>query len=137
VGVSSPPAIAPAIAGQAGVAAAVAAGRLWTLEQIEAEPVFTPVDRQPRLLNEWAIRRLLEKSTGRLMNQGLEGRVGLWILIDERGRGRKAQLLTTSGRREFDEAALAVVSEMRFRPAQHHGRTVPVWVQLPIRFDAL
>ena len=133
----APALIAPVTSGQDGVNAAVAAGRSWTLEQIEAEPLFTPIDRQPRLLNEWEIQRLLEKSARRLLSRGLEGRVGLWILIDERGKGIRAELLMTSGRREFDEAALAAVGVMRFRPARWRGLNVPVWVQLPVRFDAL
>lgn len=101
-----------------------------------SRPVFIPHDVPPRLLNADEVRDFLQAFYPPVFRDlGLEGRVLLWLYLDERGEVLDTRIHRTSGHRAFDELALAVAALMRFRPASNQGRTTPVWVSLPIRFD--
>jgi TonB family protein len=68
------------------------------------------------------------------LRQGVEGSVGLNILIDERGNVADARIVGgVSGRRSLGEAALASVKRRRYRPATKDGVPVKVW--LPVRVE--
>jgi TonB family protein len=120
-----------------GTGAAAGSGASRSIEDLEAgDPVFTPFDIAPELINRGEIRELLWQRAGRWQRRGMEGLVILWILIDTKGKAHKAVIHTSSGRGEFDEAAMGSVRFMRFQAARSKGEKVPVWVQLPVRFVA-
>ena len=124
------------VSGSGSDAVAGSGGRR-TIEELEAgDPVFTPFDLAPELINRGEIRELLWQRAGRWQRRGMEGLVILWILIDTKGKAHKAVIHTSSGRNEFDEAAIGSVRYMRFQSARSKGEKVPVWVQLPVRFVA-
>jgi TonB family protein len=66
---------------------------------------------------------------------GLETRVVLQVRVDERGYVREAQVAKSSGIEDLDAAALWIGEQMRFEPAQHEGKAVSAWVQVPVTFD--
>lgn len=101
-----------------------------------ARPAFIPHDVPPRLLNEDEVRDFLRTFYPPVFRDlGMEGRVLLWLYLDDRGEVLDTRLHRSSGHRAFDELAMAVAALMRFRPALNQGQTTPVWVSLPIRFD--
>ncbi len=55
---------------------------------------------------------------------GETGRVVLRVELDESGRVSSARVLTSSGSRRLDEAALAAVGKWRCEPAQRDGQAV-------------
>lgn len=100
-------------------------------------PTFTPYTLKPELANTQEIARALQRSYPPLLRDaGVGGTAVLWFLIDERGAVQKKQIFRQSGHQSLDDAALAVAERMRFRPAENHGRKVPVWVQIPVTFSS-
>ncbi|MCI0436706.1 MAG: energy transducer TonB [Gemmatimonadetes bacterium] len=95
----------------------------------------TSFDVAPRLLNAKDVRRALDREYPVLLRDaGIEARVTVWILIDEEGKVAKTQVGESSSYEAFNAAALKVANIMKFSPALQRDRTVPVWVQQPIRF---
>ena len=59
--------------------------------------------------------------------------VRVFMVVDEEGVPRA--LRTPGPPSALDSAAVACVSQWRFRPAKHCGHAYPVWVAAPVRFD--
>ncbi|MHB1168719.1 MAG: TonB family protein [Longimicrobiales bacterium] len=96
---------------------------------------FTPRDVEPTLKNTRDIQRLLERSYPPIVRDaGIGGVVTLWLYVDVEGNVRESRVQESSGIPSLDDAAVAVASAMRFRPAQYRGRSVPVWVAQRIEF---
>ena len=67
---------------------------------------------------------------------GLEARVVVGVLVDERGNPVKTQILTDAGYKAgFEEAAAKAVMSVKWKPAKQRDRNVKVWVAVPIRFS--
>ncbi len=64
---------------------------------------------------------------------GIEGTVGLSIVIDEEGKVADARIVRPAGH-GFDEAALRAVRRFRFRPAMLGGRPVAVEIRYEYGF---
>lgn len=56
-----------------------------------------------------------------------------WLFVDEHGKVRQAQLLSSSGFAALDSLSVNVLGIALFRPAQLEGRNVGVWVPFPAR----
>ena len=69
-----------------------------------------------------------------LRERGIEGAVVLRVKVDVQGRPADVQVLTGSGWRLFDEAALQQVRACRFIPATQGGQAIDSWVEFPVRF---
>ncbi|MGH7505000.1 MAG: TonB family protein [Longimicrobiales bacterium] len=105
------------------------------LTSLAAGPRFTPYTQKPALLNSADIARALRRHyPPQLRDSGIGGTTLVWFLIDETGDVESRQVHQTSGHHALDEAALSVADQMRFAPAENQGETVPVWVQIPIKF---
>jgi TonB family protein len=104
-------------------------------EKQENVPFYVPRDVEPRLLNGVEIASLLKQRYPRaLCDAGIQGRVLLWIFVDESGGPASCRVHTTSGYTAFDEVATEVVSHMRFAPAMHMDKPVAVWIAQPVKF---
>jgi len=68
------------------------------------------------------------------LQQGIEGRVVVRMLVDERGRVVKTYVAKTSGYSSLDEAAVAAVKKYRFLPALKNGKPVKRWVEQEFLF---
>lgn len=105
---------------------------------VDADPDavrFIPYDTPPHLENEAEIGRALRREyPANLRRAGIEGRVLLWLYVDESGRVIRSQVKETSGSERLDEAAMRVADSMRFRPARNMDRPTAVWVQQWISF---
>ncbi|HEX7118476.1 MAG TPA: energy transducer TonB [Longimicrobiales bacterium] len=99
-------------------------------------PTFTPYQVAPRLKNRDAVVDSLEQL---FFTEGLEipdrVRVQVWSLIDERGVVRRTLVKESSGFAALDDVVLRAAELMEFTPAWSSGRTVPVWISLPVVFQ--
>lgn len=99
-------------------------------------PVYVDRDTEPRLLNGPEMLRLLARLYPSALKQaGIGGEVMLWVWVDEGGNPTKSQISQSSGRDQLDDAALAIVSSMRFSPALLRDQPVGVWIAQPISFS--
>lgn len=73
----------------------------------------------------------------RAMGSGLEAQVVLAVHVNAEGEVREVRVAKSSGDEDLDDAARWVGERMRFEPAQHRGRPVSAWVQVPVTFDVV
>ncbi len=66
---------------------------------------------------------------------GLEGRVMLRLLIDEKGQPQRADVQQSSGHPRLDEAARAAALRALFKPHLEDGQPMPVYALVPISFS--
>ncbi|MGM9529468.1 MAG: energy transducer TonB [Phascolarctobacterium sp.] len=67
---------------------------------------------------------------------GVEGVVGVKMLVNANGKVEEAKVVRSSGNGALDEAALAAVYKWRFTPAKDKfGQKAPCYVTQGIRFD--
>ena len=103
---------------------------------VEDGPTFTPYDKRPELLNRAEFGRTLEERyPPELKEAGIGGTVLVWILIDVEGKVARTRVIRGSGHAELDAAADAGLQVARFSPAEHEGRPVAVWIQIPLNFQ--
>lgn len=106
--------------------------------QLVDQPRFTPFTVRPGLLNSEEIRRALDAEYPPLLRTaGVGGTVILWFFIDTEGRVPRVLIRQSSGHSALDEAALRLGVLFRFSPALNGQERVPVWVQIPITFQAV
>ena len=102
-----------------------------------SEPVFTPYTVSPRVLNAAQVVQLLDAEYPReLRNALVGGRVVVWFSLDEEGAVTTTRLDQTSGFPELDRAALRVAERVQFSPALNGDKPAPVWIRLPLEFQA-
>lgn len=99
-------------------------------------PAFTPYTVAPEITNRAEVQRALVREYPPLLRDaGIGGTVNVWFFIDAGGQVRDTRLVASSGHGELDDAALRVAEAMSFSPALNRDRAVPVWVQMPIKFE--
>jgi TonB family protein len=111
-----------------------------------AAPVHTEFTDAPELMNRarvedaimrtvFNVNRDVAARTERFMRaQNAGGTVVLWIYIDVKGNVTNSVMKKTSGNPDLDASAQQVAAIMQFRPAQHKGQPVDVWIEVPIAF---
>lgn len=67
--------------------------------------------------------------------RGLEGRVVLSVLVDERGRVADVRVLESDPAGVFDDAALSSARGWTFTPATRGGISTSAWVRQVVRFS--
>jgi protein TonB len=113
-----------------------AAGVIPVRPRRDERPTHTPYTVAPKLLNpDEVIREARGLYPPLLREAGIEGEVKVWLFVDEKGRVKNSLVGQSSGREEFDRAALQVSRRMRFKPAENDDQKVAVWVVMPIRFS--
>ena len=63
-----------------------------------------------------------------------EGMVVVKLLVGADGTPKKAGIQESSGRQDFDKAALLALGQWRFQPATRDGEAVEMEIAVPIRF---
>lgn len=66
---------------------------------------------------------------------GIEGKVMLRLLIDEKGLPQRADVQQSSGHPRLDEAARTAVMRALFKPHVEDGHPMPVYALVPISFS--
>jgi len=79
------------------------------------------------------LRRVAPLYPDQARRRGLEGRVVLRLVLDERGNLLKVEVVQAAGH-GFEEAAVDAVKRSSFRPAMINGQAVGCIARLPIRF---
>ena len=104
---------------------------------LQAGPVFTPMTVRPDILNRRELQQaLMTLYPPILRDAGVGGTVVVWFFISEEGTVLDRRISESSGHLPLDEAALQVADVFRFSPALNREQIVPVWIQLPITFQA-
>ena len=68
-------------------------------------------------------------------SRNIQGSVTVRFLVDESGRVDEPTVLKADPPGVFESSVLKAVRRWRFSPGQRHGKPVPTWVELPVRFD--
>jgi periplasmic protein TonB len=103
------------------------------------QPAFTPRTVEPKLppAQRTALQRYLERNYPPTMLQaGIGAQVVLWVFITEEGTVRNTRIVESSGYPAFDQIAQDALRTVTFSPAWNRDTKVPVWVQLPISWEA-
>jgi len=102
----------------------------------EGQPSFTPFDIPPEVLNGAEVARVLRSEYPPVLREaGVGGVVAVFFHIGADGGVEDARIAESSGYPALDEAALRTASAFRFSPAFNRGEPVPVWIQIPLRFE--
>ncbi len=108
-----------------------------TAEDLAKAPTFTPYTVRPDIKNRLEVQKALQREYPPLLREaGIGGAVQVWFFIDEEGQVVRTLVHESSGYEELDEAALMVADVIRFSPALNRDKRVPVWISLPIMFQA-
>lgn len=102
------------------------------------QPSFTPYEIRPTLVNGRDVQdALLKHYPPTYKSAGIGGVTTLWIYIDETGDVKNTKVVASSGFAELDAVAERVMREAaRFSPAYNRDMKVPVWIQMPVTFEA-
>ena len=87
----------------------------------------TKYDKPPKLRTS---AKLIYPESARRM--GIEGQVVLLIRIGKDGKVSETKIVRSIP--ELDDAAIATVKKIKFKPAEYKGKPVPVWVRFPVNF---
>jgi protein TonB len=127
--------------------AALATGTGTVVQRAEARdstvanpdnPSFTPMTVRPQLTNIEEVQRVLMREyPAVLRDAGIGGAPVLWLFIGTNGVVETTRVYESSGFEALDAAAANVAAVMRFSPAYNRDQIVPVWVQIPIRFQVV
>lgn len=104
---------------------------------ISEKYVYTPVQVKPALRNNDEVTRALERAYPAILKDaGIGGSPIINFYIDEQGNVVNAYLRETSGHRSLDEAGLSLAHLFKFSPAMNLDKPVPVWIYMPVKFEA-
>ena len=65
---------------------------------------------------------------------GVEGRVFVKVAIDEKGNVFRWEVIKSLGNNGCDEAAVAAIRKVKWKPAMQRDRPVKVWISIPVIF---
>ncbi|MXZ08629.1 MAG: M56 family metallopeptidase [Gemmatimonadetes bacterium] len=68
------------------------------------------------------------------LRDSLEGKVFLKFIVHVDGSVSNVKVLRTTGSEVFQKAAIDAISQYRYKPAEHNGKVVPVWMTQPVTF---
>lgn len=103
-------------------------------EEEEEEPeIFLVVEKQPELIGGLAKLQKSIKYPELARKAGIEGRVFVQFVVDERGNVVNPVVIRGIGG-GCDEAAVEAVRDAKFKPGMQRGRPVKVQYSLPIVF---
>ena len=93
---------------------------------------FFMVEAKPKLL--YSVKPVHPEEA---IRDSLEGKVFLKFIVNVDGSVSDVTVLRTIGPEVFHQAAIDAISQFRFKPAEHNGKVVPVWMTQPITFQLL
>ena len=90
---------------------------------------FFMVEAKPKLLHSIELVHPEEA-----LRDSLEGKVFLKFIVNVDGSVSDVTVLRTIGPEVFRQAAIDAISQFRFKPAEHNGKPVAVWMTQLIKF---
>lgn len=100
----------------------------------ETATIFVAYDEAPEPIGGFAAiqEKLIYPEIAR--KAGVEGRVYVNVLIDEKGNVIDTRILKSLGNNGCDEAAIAAIRAVKWKPAKQRDKPVKVWVGIPVVF---
>ncbi len=100
----------------------------------ESSNVFVAYDEAPQPIGGIAAIQRKLKYPEIARKAGIEGKVIVNILVDEKGKVIDARVLKSVGHAGMDKAAIEALKSVRWRPAKQRDKPVKVWVGFPVVF---
>ncbi len=100
----------------------------------ESASIFVPYDEAPFPIGGFAAIQKNLDYPEIARKAGVEGRVMVHVQIDESGNVVNTKILQSLGNNGCDEAAVAAIKSVKWKPAQQRDRPVKVWVAIPVVF---
>ncbi|MFH1943709.1 MAG: energy transducer TonB [bacterium] len=97
-------------------------------------PMFIPHDDPPTPIGGYAAIQKALTYPEIARKSGIEGKVTVWALINEEGNVAKTSIMTSLGPNGCDEAAMAAISAVKWKPAMQKNKPVAVWIAVPVEF---
>ncbi|RPH99381.1 MAG: energy transducer TonB [Calditrichaeota bacterium] len=97
-------------------------------------PIFVAYDEAPQPIGGFAAIQANLTYPEIARKAGVEGRVYVNVLIDERGNVVDTKVLKSLGNNGCDEAAIAAIRSVKWKPAKQRDKSVKVWVGIPVVF---
>ena len=96
--------------------------------------IFVPYDEPPTPIGGFPAiqRKLVYPEIAR--KAGVEGRVLVYAHIDVDGIVLRTKVMKSLGPNGCDEAAVAAINAVKWKPAKHRDRPVKVWIAVPVDF---
>ncbi len=96
--------------------------------------VFVPYDEAPEPIGGFAAiqKKLVYPEIAR--KAGVEGRVTVQAQIDVTGQVVRTKVVQSLGPNGCDEAAIAAIKAVKWKPAKQRDRPVKVWIAVPVDF---
>jgi len=103
-------------------------------EEDESATIFIAYDEPPQPIGGFqAIQKnLVYPEIAR--KAGVEGTVFVKVLVDAKGNVVDTQVIKSLGNNGCDEAAVAAIKSVKWKPAMQRDKPVKVWVSIPVRF---
>ena len=100
----------------------------------ETASIFVAYDEPPEPIGGFAAiqEKLVYPEIAR--KAGVEGRVYVQVIIDERGNVIRATVTKSLGNNGCDEAAVAAIKSVKWKPAKQRDKPVKVSVGIPVVF---
>jgi len=99
----------------------------------EEAAIFEVVEEQPEPMGGISAIQSRVEYPELAKKAGIEGRVIIRAAIDEKGNVIKTQVMKSIGG-GCDEAAIKAVEKTKFKPGSQRGKSVKVWIAVPIQF---
>lgn len=99
-----------------------------------SEIIFTGYDEAPQPIGGFAEIHKNLKYPEIARKAGVEGRVFVKVAIDEKGNIFRTEIIKSLGNNGCDEAAVAAIKKVKWRPAKNSGKAVKVWISIPVIF---
>ena len=123
----APPSVA-ALARMSSPAEITAASRLQNGAPAPADLIL------PQLANRVdVVRHMLEHYPPALRDRYDIEMPWVWLFVDRNGRAADMRIIKPSGRPAFDSLAVSALRIARFEPAMIDGKSVDVWIPLPVQ----
>ena len=104
-------------------------------EESDEDYLFVPYDEPPTPLGGFGSIQKNLKYPEIARKAGVEGKVIIHVLVDAKGNVVKTKVLKSLGNNGCDEAAIAAIKKVKWKPAMQRDKPVKVWVSIPVIFQ--
>ena len=89
---------------------------------------YTPCDEPPKLMS-----KIRPNYPQEAKDEGIEGEVIVKILVNKKGIVTETKII--KGIPILNNAAIEAIKKAKFKPGKYKGKSVDVWVRIPIGFE--
>lgn len=96
--------------------------------------IFVAYDEEPRPIGGFAAIQRALKYPEIARKAGIEGKVIVHVLVNEKGVVERTKILKSLGHSGCDQAAVKAIRSVKWKPALQRDKPVKVWVAIPVIF---